>query len=118
MSKEINHWCVICGKGYHACDSCDSMKSFTPWRALTDTIEHFQLFVILKNYNNKLISKEEARKDLSKINISDKDSYKESVKKVLNEILKDNAVDNRNSKRKSNKAVVNENIENIDKINE
>ena len=61
MSKEINHWCVVCGKGYHACDSCNETKSFTPWRALTDSIEHFKIFTVLKDFNNKLISKKEAR---------------------------------------------------------
>ena len=58
MSKEINHWCVVCGKGYHACDSCNEIKSFTPWRSLTDSIEHFKIFTVLKEpyqtmYNNK-----------------------------------------------------------------
>ena len=71
MSKEINHWCVVCGKGYHACDSCNETKSFTPWRSLTDTIEHFKLFTILKDYNNKLIDKKEAKKMLSNIDLSD-----------------------------------------------
>ena len=51
MSKEINHWCVVCGKGYHACDSCNETKSFTPWRALTDSIEHFKIFTVLKDFN-------------------------------------------------------------------
>lgn len=88
MGKEINHWCVVCGKGYHACDSCNETKSFTPWRILTDTIEHFKIFTVLKDYNNKVITKKEARDLLANIDISDSDSFKESSKRVLEEILK------------------------------
>ena len=92
MSKEINLWCVVCGKGYHACDSCNETKSFTPWRSLTDSIEHYKIFTVLRNFNNKLISKEEARELLSTVDLSDKDSFKDSSKKVLDEIFKDDVV--------------------------
>ena len=76
MSKEINHWCVVCGKGYHACDSCEKIKSYTPWRTLTDTIEHFAIFTVLKDYNNKVIDKQEARKLLENSDLSGRDSFK------------------------------------------
>ena len=106
MSKEINHWCVVCGKGYHACDSCNEIKSFTPWRSLTDSIEHFKIFTVLKDYNNKLIDKNEAREMLSNVNLSDKDSFKESSKKLIDEIFKEDAVTSKASKKKSfNKTV-------------
>lgn len=87
MPKEINHWCVVCGRGYHACDACDKTKSFTSWRSLTDSMEHFKIFTVLRNYNNKLIDKEEAKRLLSDIDLSDKDSYKDSAKRLLDEIL-------------------------------
>lgn len=101
MSKEINHWCVVCGKGYHACDSCNETKSFTPWRALTDSIEHFKIFTVLKDFNNKLISKKEARELLSNVDLSDKDSFKDSAKSVLAEIYKDDVVETKNTKKKN-----------------
>lgn len=85
-NKKINHWCVVCGKGYHACDSCTNTKSFTPWRTLTDTIEHFKIFTILKDFNNGLITKEKAKELLSDLDLSDKDSFKDSAKKVLIDI--------------------------------
>jgi hypothetical protein len=104
MSKEINHWCVVCGKGYHACDSCNETKSFTPWRTLTDSIEHFKIFTVLKDFNNKLISKKEARELLSNVDLSDKDSFKDSAKSVLAEIYKDDVVETKTT-RKRNKVV-------------
>ena len=109
MAKDINHWCVVCGKGYHACDSCDEIKSFTPWRKLTDTAMHYQVFTVLKEYNNKLISKAEAIEMLSRLDISDKDTYKDSAKKVLDEILSEDKAPRKNSKKKA--VTVNESVE-------
>lgn len=84
--KEINHWCVLCGTGYHACDSCEKEKTFTPWRTLTDTVEHYKIFTILKEYKNKLIDRDRAKELLSSLNLSGKENYKESAKKVLADI--------------------------------
>lgn len=86
-NQKINHWCVVCGKGYHACDSCNKERSFTPWRVLTDTIEHYKIFMILKNYNNQLISKESAQEKLLSMDLTDMEFFKESAKKVLNQIF-------------------------------
>ena len=92
MAQKINHWCVLCGKGYHACDSCNEIKSLAPWRVFTDTIEHYKIFSVLKDFNNHVISKDEARELLSNLDLSGKDSYKGSAKKVLNEIYKEDSV--------------------------
>lgn len=94
MAKEINHWCVVCGKGYHACDSCNETKAFTPWRSLTDSIEHFKIFMVLKDYNNQFITREEARELLSHADLSDKDSFKDSSKKLLDEIFREGEMTN------------------------
>lgn len=89
MAEKINHWCAVCGKGYYACDSCNSTKTFTPWRSLTDSIDHFKVFLILKDYNNKFISKEDAKKQLSYFDLSDRESFKDGSKKLLDEIFTD-----------------------------
>lgn len=106
MAENINHWCVLCGTGYHACDTCDEIKSFVPWRRLTDTAMHYQVFTVLREYVNKVISKAEAREMLSRLDISDRDSYKDSSKKLLDEILKEDSTPRKNSKKKT---VVDEN---------
>ena len=114
MSNKINHWCVVCGKGYHACDSCNEIKSITPWRSLTDTVEHFKLFTVLKDYNNKMISKTEARNLLSNIDLSDKDSFKDSAKNVLDDILKEDVVtEPKKQKKRYDKS---EKIETVDDV--
>jgi hypothetical protein len=117
MAKEINHWCVVCGKGYHACDSCNTTKTFTPWRVLTDTIDHFKIFTTLKDYNNGLINKEEAKELLSNVDLSEKDSFRDGSKKLLNEIFKEDIVEVKPTKRKNSKVESNKSVsdnENVD----
>lgn len=104
MAKEINHWCVLCGKGYHACDFCDGTSTFTPWRSLTDTPEHFKIFTVLKDYNNHLISKKDARDLLSTMDLSDQNTFKDSSKKVLDEIFRENTVESKTVKRRRTKS--------------
>ena len=112
MSNKINHWCVVCGTGYHACDTCDEIKSFTPWRALTDTVEHYQIFLILKQFNNGIIDKEEAKSMLSGLDLSKRDTFKESAKNVLNEIFKEEAQTRKSVRKKS----VEDTVQNNDDI--
>lgn len=84
---KINHYCVICGKGYHACDSCLEERQFTPWKTLTDTSNHFQIYSTLSMYNGNFIDKAEARKRLSRRDLRDKDTFKESVRNTIDEIM-------------------------------
>lgn len=76
----------MCGIGYHACDSCSKEKNVTPWRSLTDTVEHYKIFMVLRDYKNKLISRAKAKEFLSELDLSDKDNYKDNVKSVLADI--------------------------------
>ena len=87
--KKINHYCVVCGVGYHACDSCVKEKTFTPWRTLTDTIEHFKIFMVLKDYNNKMIDRDQAKNLLSNVDLSGKENFKDSIKRLLADIYFD-----------------------------
>ena len=108
MSNKINHWCIICGKGYHACDSCDSVKSFTPWRALADTADHYKIYMVIKQYNSKMITKNEAKTILENIDLTGMNSFKDNVKTVLNEILKEDVTTRKSSKKKAIEIVVEE----------
>ncbi len=86
-NNKINHYCIICGKGYHACDSCMEIREFTPWRLLADKPSCFQIYMILDKYKKNLISKDEAREQLLHHDLREKDTYKESARKLVDEIL-------------------------------
>lgn len=98
--EKINHWCIICGKGYYACDSCDEIKSFRPWRKTADSIEHYQIYMILIQYRDGLISKEEALALLGDFDLSEKRKWEKTALVILDEILKDDESSKNNEKAK------------------
>lgn len=84
--KDINSYCVICGEGYHCCISCDDQKT-TSWRLITDTMNHFKIYMILCDYRDKKITKEDAKKLLNQTDISGWKNFKDGTKSLIEEIL-------------------------------
>lgn len=59
MAEYLNATCSICGKKYHLCSTCENIKTFAPWRNITDTIDCYKIFLVLSEYTktkNKNIS--------------------------------------------------------------
>jgi hypothetical protein len=101
MPEILNHTCSICGKKYSGCDTCDSTKTYMPWRTIVDTQEHYKIFMIIRDYENKHIDKSEAKKQLSKIDLSEKDNFVIEIKNKIDEILQiDNVSVKRTNQRK------------------
>ena len=86
MAQELNATCDICGKKYHVCNSCKEVKSFTPWRTVTDTMQHYIIFLALSEYT-KTKDKEKAKEELSKCDLSELDTFNENIKTVIKEIM-------------------------------
>ena len=81
--------CCVCGKEYEVCTSCQNIQNINPWRAICDTKEHYQVYVVIKDYNLKNITSAEAKKMLENINFDVKSisEYKANVQKSLKEIF-------------------------------
>ena len=92
MSEHLNHQCSICGKKYHFCLDCGNAKSFTPWRTIVDTIEHYKIFIIIRDYVNKNINKSEAKLQLNKLDLSEIDIFVPEIKIVIEDILKEEVI--------------------------
>lgn len=88
VEKKINHWCIVCGKGYHACDSCDETK-FMTWRRLTDSSNHYEIRLVIDDYTSNVINKKQARKMLNKCDIDDYKTFLPHIVKIIDEILDD-----------------------------
>ena len=86
MAQELNATCDICGKKYHICSSCKEVKSFTPWRTVTDTMQHYLIFLALSEYT-KTKDKEKAKEELSKCDLSELDTFNENIKIAIKEIM-------------------------------
>jgi hypothetical protein len=85
-ANEINAYCTICNTGYHVCKSCLEMKSFKPWRTVTDTFEHYRIFLAVHGYT---ISKDKdtAKSELQNCDLSDLESFRPEIQKIIKEIL-------------------------------
>ena len=81
VEKKINHWCIVCGKGYHACDSCDETK-FITWRRLTDSSNHYEIRLVIDDYTSNVINKKQARKMLNKCDIDDYKTFLPHIVKI------------------------------------
>ena len=81
--------CIICGKKYKTCLSCKDLDVIKPWRTITDSVDHYKIFLIISQYNNGYIKKDEAKKQLEniKFNMDDlKDSVQIKVKEIMSTI--------------------------------
>ena len=91
MSEKYNATCAICGQPYKICRTCQEIKSFTPWRTITDTLQHYSLFLVLSEYS-RTKDKTKAKDELSKCDLSKKESFKDSVKNMIDEIMKEDVI--------------------------
>lgn len=93
-NKKHNSFCAICGKSYYYCNSCKDTAHLYPYKILTDTPEHYKVFMIIRGYSNGLYTKEETKEKLNNVDISDLETYKENIKDIIKDIIKvDNKVE-------------------------
>ena len=55
MSESLNATCAVCGERYHICNACKSVKTYKPWRTITDSAQCYKLYLIVHDYNNGMI---------------------------------------------------------------
>lgn len=83
MTNYNNATCRICGKEYHRCN-CHSEGS---WRKVADTSEHYQIFCVIRDYVNNVISANKAYSLLSKLDLSELDTFVNDKQLVIKEIM-------------------------------
>lgn len=86
MSEKFNSICDICGKPYKVCGSCKEIKSFTPWRTITDTMDHYKIFLVLSNYTNTE-DKVRAKQELATCDLSELETFRPEIKAVIKDIM-------------------------------
>lgn len=79
--------CLICGEKYNYCPSCAGTHA---WKFYTDTHEHYQIYMIIEQYNSKVYSKDDARIAFENIGItadSDLSKLKPSIAEQIKNII-------------------------------
>lgn len=84
--NNINAYCSICGNGYHICKSCLQQKTFKPWRTVTDSIEHYKIYLAIHGYTISN-DKEKAKNELEGCDLSDLDNFNPEIKSVIKKIM-------------------------------
>lgn len=84
MSKTIK--CIICNSSYH---TCDCPKDLHTWKVLCDTTNHYQIYLVLSDYNFGNITKARAKQMLAKLDISNYQNWGTNASKQIKEILED-----------------------------
>lgn len=84
--KNINAYCSICGRGYHVCNSCKNEKKFRPWKTVTDTMEHYKIYLVIHGYSVSK-NKELANEALQNCNLTGLENFNPEIKSVINEIM-------------------------------
>ena len=85
-NNTINAHCAICGNGYHVCNSCLVQTTFKPWRAVTDTMEHYKIYLAIHAYTLSK-DKETAREELKQCDLSELETFKPEIKSMIQNIL-------------------------------
>lgn len=93
MSKKIN--CIVCGKEYETCNCSKDLKTY---KVITDNVNCYQIYLIVNDFVNEVITKEEAKKMLSKCDIKDYKKFKKPIVLSIDKILKENVVKKTNKK--------------------
>lgn len=109
-----NAKCSICNRDYEICLACKNEKKFKPWRTVTDTIEHYKIYMAIHGYTITK-NKEQAKTELQNCNLSDIDSFKPEIKSVIKEIMSEPVKVKPASKTRKNKIDVVEETQNNDK---
>lgn len=81
----VTRSCAICGKDYEVCPTCESVRTFTPWRTLVCCATEFVLFETLSKFDCDK-NAVEANDVLKQLDITDIDKYLPHVQKQITDI--------------------------------
>ena len=116
MVKKNNAVCSICGSPYHLCLSCKDSMKLHPWKIHCCSSECYKTFQVVKGFNNKVYTKEEAKDKFKNVDLSNLENFVPHIKKIVEDILKEEnpiierVVSSKKKSYKANEVVVDEKI--------
>lgn len=94
---EANRTCIICGKKYEYCPRCGKGSWDKKWMFVCCSENCVKINSIIMQYRSDydLITKEEAKNKMLKLDLTNKDTFWDDAKRCIDEIL---AYENENNK--------------------
>lgn len=84
-----NKECYLCGKHYKYCSTCFQDRYKPLFMDVFCSQSCNDIFDICTRYNMGVLTKEDARKELKKCDLADRDNFKDGVNKTLDKIFTD-----------------------------
>ena len=81
--EHLNAECIICGKKYHLC-SCPGEEA---WKWCADTANCYKIYKIIQDFNDKVITKDEAKDALKEVDLTEYKTFKPHNVKFINMFL-------------------------------
>lgn len=88
MSKKPNRECKVCGEHYYFCPNCSGSPATEKYRTMFCSKNCRDVFQTCVRYNMKHITKDEAKFDLSQLDLSKRAQFSEQLKADIDEIMK------------------------------
>lgn len=104
-----NRTCKVCGKKYSYCPTCGEDLFKPSWMTLFCSANCYDTFITLSNFSNKKITENDARKELSKLNLDN--ITNETMKLQIQELFQKTV-------RAESESVIEKETEEIEKVNE
>lgn len=89
MAKKNNATCSICGNDYHLCLSCKDSMKLHPYKIYCCSPSHFKVFQIVRGISTGVYTKDEAKKKLKNVDLSDSESFRPHIRDIIKDILKE-----------------------------
>lgn len=94
MAKENNRNCVVCGRGYRVCKTCEDMHNsgLKQWRMSCDKVECYLVLLTLTDFYYGRIDKYKAREMLSGVLSDDMLPYDPQAKVLIDRIYEEDQI--------------------------
>lgn len=87
MNKRDLRTCCVCRQNYHFCPVCNEEdKNKEPWHFVYCSANCKNIYNVMSSFENEKIDAETANKQLSKLDLSQKDNFGDSYKNTLSKI--------------------------------
>lgn len=65
-----NGTCLLCGTKYEVCKFCQRTKIYYPWKIDFDTPQHFQIYAIVSDFRNDVLTSAETKERLEHMGVT------------------------------------------------